>query len=280
MIDADVSTFSGGADKVFRVRGTPDWLLHFEFQTGPDSTLPRRIRVYNALLDDRHDLMVHSVAVLLRPQADLANLTGLYQRQFAGEEPHLTFRYGLIRVWQLSAERLLSGGLGTLPLAPIGAVTRDELPGVVERLHERLRGQEQTPAAKDLWTATHVLLGLRYSEAVVNQLLRGVITMEDSVTYQEIVTEGLQQGLRQGLEQGLQQGLQKGRQEGVVQGLKTAVLLQGKDRFGEPDAQTSAELEALTDQARLEELVARLPGARDWRDLLRVPKPRRRKPSP
>jgi hypothetical protein len=40
VIDADVSTFSGAADKVLRVRGTPDWVLHLEFQAGPDASLP------------------------------------------------------------------------------------------------------------------------------------------------------------------------------------------------------------------------------------------------
>ncbi len=40
VIDADVSTFSGAADKVLLVRGRPDWILHLEFQSGPDESLP------------------------------------------------------------------------------------------------------------------------------------------------------------------------------------------------------------------------------------------------
>ncbi len=41
VMDADTSTVSGGADKVLRVTGPPDWILHLEFQSGPDASLPR-----------------------------------------------------------------------------------------------------------------------------------------------------------------------------------------------------------------------------------------------
>jgi predicted transposase YdaD len=34
LIDADIATVSGAADKVLRVRGTPDWILHIDFQAG------------------------------------------------------------------------------------------------------------------------------------------------------------------------------------------------------------------------------------------------------
>jgi hypothetical protein len=31
VIDADISTVTGAADKVLRVRGRPDWIMHVEF---------------------------------------------------------------------------------------------------------------------------------------------------------------------------------------------------------------------------------------------------------
>src|SRR5260370_7211014 len=50
---------------------SPDWILDINFQRGPDASLPRRMHVYNALLEHRHDLLVCSVAVLLTPEAHL-----------------------------------------------------------------------------------------------------------------------------------------------------------------------------------------------------------------
>ena len=38
VIDADTATVSGAADKVLRVRGNPDWILHLEFQASPDAS--------------------------------------------------------------------------------------------------------------------------------------------------------------------------------------------------------------------------------------------------
>jgi hypothetical protein len=76
VIDADVSTFTGATDKVLRGRDQPEWILHVEFQRGPDASLPGRVHEYNAVLWYRHDLPVQSVVVLLTPSAALSSLTG------------------------------------------------------------------------------------------------------------------------------------------------------------------------------------------------------------
>lgn len=110
VIDADIATISGAADKVLRLQGPPPSILHFEFQASPDASLPRRLNVYNAALEDRHVLPVASVLVLLRPQANLTVLNGLYQRQFPrASEPYRIFRYQVIRVWELPVQKLLTG---------------------------------------------------------------------------------------------------------------------------------------------------------------------------
>src|SRR6266567_4334453 len=59
VIDADIATVSGAADKVLRVASDPPYLLHLEFVTGHDVVeLPRKLHVRNALLEDRHELRV------------------------------------------------------------------------------------------------------------------------------------------------------------------------------------------------------------------------------
>ena len=89
VIDADIATVSGAADKVLRVAADPPYLLHLEFVTGHDaSALPRKLIVRNALLEDRHDLPVRSGVLLLHPQADSPQLTGRYERGFPDEEAY------------------------------------------------------------------------------------------------------------------------------------------------------------------------------------------------
>ncbi len=146
VIDADIATVSGAADKVLRVAADPPYLLHLEFVAGHDAAaLPRKLHLRNGLLEDRHDLRVRSGAVLLRPEADSPQLTGVYERGFPGEEPYLTFRYQVVRVWRLPPEPLLTGGLALLPLAPISAVTEAELPGIIQA--DRTAAQRPSRAA-------------------------------------------------------------------------------------------------------------------------------------
>ncbi len=267
--DADVSTVSAASDKVLRVRGKPDWLMDINFQAGPDASVPQRVHLYNTLLVDRHGLLVRSLVVLLAPRANLTDINGVYVQQFEGEEPHLTFRYRVIRVWQLPAAQLLAGGLGTFPLAPVSDVTERDLPRVIRQMKARLDA-EPRPDAKELWTATYLLMGLRYEQLLVDRLLREVVSMEESVTYQAILQEGFAKGRAEG------------RQEGALQESRKNLLLVGTKRLGAPGAETAAALEGIADLGRLEGLIARALEVSSWEELLESPGRfrRRRKRTP
>jgi hypothetical protein len=253
VIDADIATVSGAADKVLRVAAAVPYLLHLEFVAGHDAaTLPGKLHLRNALLADRHDLPVVSGAVLLRPEADSAQLTGVYERAFPGEEPYLVFRYPVVRVWQLSPEPLLTGGLALLPLAPISAVTEAELPGIIQRMEQRLRGRSAQKQAPLVWSAAYILLGLRYSPALAEQLFRGIGAVEESSTYQALLAKG------------------------AVAEAKKVLRLQGDEAFGPPDASTAATIEQTADVARLEEMLKQVRTAKSWQEVLGQPAPRRR----
>jgi predicted transposase YdaD len=275
VVDTDISTFTGAADKVLQLGGNQQGLLHFEFQAGPDATLPRRLCVGNALLEHRHELPVWSVAVLLRPQAKLANLTGLYERSWPGEDSYLSFRYGVVLVWELPPERFLQAGPGTLPLAPISAVKESDVPGVIGRMKDRLRRRPRAEA-RDLWTAAYVLLGLRHAPGQVARMFEGVVAMEESSTYQVILREGMARGIQQGLEKGLREGRlagqEEGRQEGAVEEIRRALLLLGASHFKTPpgpDVRTA--LESNDDIGNLEQLLVRLPTVNSWAELVHLP---------
>lgn len=199
----------------------------------------------------------------MRPQAELSNLTGVYERRLPGEPPYLRFAYQVVRVRQLPPELLLNGGPGTLPLAPISAVTAVELPGVIGRMRERIRRERSAR----LWTATYILMGLRYPRPVVEELLQGVLDMEESMTYQAILTKGEAKGIAEGWKQG------------ALEQLRKTLLLLGGDRFGAPSARAAAAVEAIEDIDRLQELAVRVLHATGWEELLGSPRrpPRRRK---
>ena len=253
VIDADIATVSGAADKVLHVAADLPCLLHVEFAAGHDTAmLPSKVHVRNALLEYRHDLRVRSGVVLLRPEADSPQLTGIYERRFPGEESYLVFRYQVVRVWQLPPKPLLTAGLALLPLAPISAVTESELPGIIEQMGERLRSRRGRKKAEVVWAAAYILLGLRYSSALAGQLFRGVMSMKESSTYQAILEEGRSEG----------------QTEGAIAEAKKLLRLQGDAAFGPPDGQTATALDRLDDLAQLEDLFERIRTAKNWKDLL------------
>ena len=59
---------------------------------------------------------VHSVAILLRPDANATTLTGNLRWARHDGRPYLSFDYDVVRVWTLNADALLAGGLGTAPI--------------------------------------------------------------------------------------------------------------------------------------------------------------------
>ena len=54
----------------------------------------------------------------------------------------------------------------------------------------KLDGEATKNQAETLWTATYLLMGLKYSDELIDRLLEGVQNMEESVTYQKILKKG------------------------------------------------------------------------------------------
>lgn len=244
VIDADIATVSGAGDKVLRVRADPPYLLHLEFHSGHDAVaLPEKMRVRSALLHQRHQLLVHSVAVVVRPEADSPTLTGTWQLAFPAELPYDVFRYKVVRIWEVPPQRLLKGGVGLLPLAPVSAVTEAELPDIIQRIEQRLRSRRLRGRAQEIWSATFILLGLRYSSEFARSLLQGVRGMRESTTYQAIL------------------------EEGRLEELRKAVRLLGEKCLGAPDKRSAALISSSTDLGQLENLLVRVPDCESWAEL-------------
>ena len=247
VVDSDLSTVTAATDKVLLVRTDAGARIqHFDFQSGPDATVPRRTHCYNAILEERHELPVDSIVVLLAPKANLRAISGCHEQRLPGEtEPYLRFCYRVIRVWELPVEHVLRAGLGVLPLAPLSDVPRDRLPAVIAEMEQRLEAEQERETVGKLWAATGVLLGLRYDKEFVRQLLSGVRDMKDSTFYQGILEEGRQEEARR------------------------LLLRLGGERFnGPPTAAQLSELEAIGEVSRLEDLVVRVSRVADWAELL------------
>ena len=254
-IDANLSTITAEAEKVLRVEGPEPWLAHVEFQTSHETNFPRRLLRYNSLLDDRHNLPAWSIVVLLREQADGDDLSGIYHRSIPGSPNHLEFHYQVVRTWQQPVESVLAGGIGTLPLAPISHLAKMEPEEVIHQMRERV-DREPGEAAGLFWTATSILMGLRFQSEEIVKLLSGVRGMKESSFYQMI------------LEEGRVDGLAKGEVKGKVEEARRILLRQGLHRFGAPDPATVATIESIPTIEQIEALLDRVLDATNWTELL------------
>ncbi|MCY2967515.1 MAG: hypothetical protein NT069_28440, partial [Planctomycetota bacterium] len=173
VVDADVSTVTAAADKVLRVDEPNPYILHVEFQANYDATLSQRLLHYNVLLGMRHSLPVRSVVILLRREADGKTMTGHVQGKLASGKTYLEFEYEVVRLWELTPEDILVGGIGTLPLLPLTKVARSRLPRLILEMEKRFERDAERADIDMLWTATYVLMGLEYEEGFASQLLQG-----------------------------------------------------------------------------------------------------------
>lgn len=241
MVDADVSAVTAAADKVIRVGGPRPYIAHAEFQAGPDASLDARALLYHVLLRSRHPLPVRTVAFLLRRSA-ATGVTGRVRHE-AGPGEWLDFSYRVVRVWELPAGAVLTGGVGTLPLAIISAVGRDDVGGVIARMQKRLT-RVPAPVRDVAWAATYLLGGLRYDDAFLEQLLKGVWDMEESATYRATIKRGR------------------------LEEARAMLIVVAKEKFGPPDAKTRDRLDAIASVTRLEAMGRRIFKAADWNELL------------
>src|SRR5437762_14218052 len=73
------------------------------------------------------------------------------------------YNYQVERLWQEKPQSYFTARLGLVPLAPLTDVSDADLTGIVQQMADRINREPQPRPAK-LWTATYLLMGLRYSD--------------------------------------------------------------------------------------------------------------------
>ena len=252
LLNVDLSTVTTAADLVIGIGEPQTEIIHIDFQSSAAAWKHADVLVYNALLYAEYRVPVHSMVILLRPQAAHSNLNGAVSYAARPERGSMNFGYEIVPLWERRAEGLVAGALGTTPLAMLGALpegvpTLDGLTAVAQRLIERLEREAPPELARKLLTAAFVLTGLRIRREMARQVFRGVRAMRDSDTYMMILEEG--EEIR----------------------AKKDILFLGEERFGVADAAITARLESITDLARLDRIFKRSLRAANWQELLDTP---------
>jgi len=249
-LNVDLSTISAATDVAFGFGRPLQEIVDLNFQSGPDPTLDSRMHLYNAAYHLKHGVPVRSVAVLLRPKADSATISGTMM--YVAGSKRVQFEYDVIRMWQQPVDAFLKGGLGILPLATLCQVSEGKpiaewLRDVVREIDRRLAEEQDHSRAVRLMTAAFILTGMRAPKATLGSIYDGVRIMHESTAYDMILDEGE-----------------------VKRSHKMLVRL-GTRRFGPPHPQVEATLTAIQDLERLEHLEDAVLTATSWDELIATP---------
>ena len=248
------------------------FLLLTEVQLRADPRMPRRMRAYAALAEEKYNLPVYPLVFYLLPPGESTVLAEDYHQELLGLVAHQDF--AVIKAWELEAEAILAAeNLALLPFVPL---MRGADEAIIRRSAQRLRAVAE---GERLETILALFASFVLDVETIQQIVRwDVKVLRESPWYQEILQEGLAQGLEQGLEKGREEGVLQGRREDILHFLRLRFYLPQQaadelaDRLGEVTSPTelqtlltaAVQAEQLPDFiAQLDEIAPLLPKSRD-----------------
>src|SRR2546421_394759 len=252
LLNVDLSTVTTAADLIMGLGEPLEEIVHLEFQSSAAAWKHADEMAYNALLFAHYHVPVHTIIILLRPQAAHANMNGVIRYAPRPGRGRMDFAYEVVRLWERPVAELLAADLGVAPLAmlgrlPEGLSLEDGLAAVARQVVERLTNAAPPDRVKKLLTDAFLLTGLRVRRDLAARIFRGVRAMEESDTYLMILDQGQERAAREG------------------------ILVIGEDRFGPPDEAVRVQLANVTDLQRLKRMLRRAAKAASWQEILETP---------
>jgi hypothetical protein len=252
LLNVDLSTVTTAADLILGLGEPVEEIVHLDFQSSASAWKHADLMVYNALLFAHYHVAVHTVIILLRPEAAHANLSGVIRYAPRPERGRMDFAYEVVRLWERPVEELLAADLGVSPLAMLGRLPEDQaleegLSAVAQRVVERVIKDAPPDQAKKLLTDALLLTGLRVRRDVAVRIFRGVRIMQESDTYLMILDEGKEKQA------------------------KEDILLVGEERLGPPGESVKARLNQIAELDRLRRMMRQAVRAASWQEILNTP---------
>ena len=252
VLNVDLSAVTRAADLVLGLGDPPAEIVQIDFQASAAPWKHADVMVYHALLFAQYHVPVHTIVLLLRPEAVHSNMSGVIQYAPRPEHGKMDFGYQLVRLWERPAEELLGADLGVAPLAmlgrlPAGLPLEDGLVAIAQRLAERVVKEAPTEQAQKLLTEALLLTGLRVRRDVAQRVFRGVRAMDESDTFLMIL------------------------EEGEAKHARKLILRYGAERLGAADQSVRTHLEGIKDVDRLDRMIRRAEQAGSWDEILATP---------
>jgi hypothetical protein len=274
-LNVDLSTVTRATDLILGLGEPLDEIIQFDFQASAAAWKHADVLVYNALLFAHYHVPVHTVVILLRPEAMHANLNGALRYAPRPGRGSMDFSYEVVRLWERPAKDLLAADLGIVPRRPPAATRarrpkdllaadlgivplamlgrlpedmplEDGLAVIAQRVAERVQAEAPERVNKLLLDA-YLLTGLRVRRDAAARIFGGIRAMQESDTYLAILDEGQEKRA------------------------KKDILLVGEKRLGAPDESVKSRLDAITDLDRLDRMLLGAVTSTSWQEILDTP---------
>jgi len=176
-----------------------EFLVLNELQLRYNTRLPRRMRAYAALAEEKYNLPVYPVLINILPPPETVEIAQEYASEVLGLQARQDYR--LINLWEVDAEIVFQQPLPSLlPFVPI--LKGGNQVAVVQQAVQYLRADEQLNELEPLlaFFASFVL-----SSPLVQQIMRwDMAVLHESPWYQQILNEGRRQELLPAIALGLE----------------------------------------------------------------------------
>ena len=169
-----------------------DFLILNELQLRYTEHMPRRMRAYAALAEEKYRQPTYPVLINILPPPSTLTVTSSYEQEFLGLRAIQDYR--VINLWEVDAEIVFQQPLPSLlPFVPI--LRGGGEASVVQRAVQLLRADAQLNQLEPLlaFFASFVL-----DMPVVQEIMRwDMAVLSESPWYQQILREGEQRGRRE-----------------------------------------------------------------------------------
>jgi predicted transposase YdaD len=196
IIDSDFQWISREGDVLVRVYSPQlgEFLVLNELQLRYRSEMPRRMRAYAALAEEKYQLPTYPVLINILQVSD-QEIPTRYESSFAGLESRQDYR--VINLWEVDVEIAFQQPLSPLlPFVPILKGGAEKT--TIQRALRILRTDENLSELESLmaFLASFVL-----ESRVVQQIMRwDMAVLEQSPWYQQILQEGERRGILSSIE--------------------------------------------------------------------------------
>jgi len=243
------------ADEVFDVTLTDGRILnlHIDFQ-GIRSHRPMRWRVldYISRIAETYRRDVCSVVIYVGNGAG-SDDKGQHQIKCSDGKVILSWRYRVIHLWKMKAEKLLKLNRPAL-LALIGQTQVDNPHKLLPQVVKRLRAVADDEMRGRLFTA---LLALMTDQEMIDMIDR-MIARDNLLLDTPYIRRWREEGFKDGLDEGLEKGLKKGLKKGSLITRRRTLLEVLASRFEPPFPlyqEIEEDLSTITNEKKLKTLL-------------------------